>query len=178
MVIDIIFLILLVLSVIKGASRGLIVAVFSFLAIIIGVAAAMKLSYIVANWLQHSFNTGKQWLPVLSFLIVLVAVIFLVRWLANLLQAAIKVSMLGWLNKLGGIIFYLLLYISVFSITLFYLTKMDVIKPQTIADSRTYSFIEPLGPAAVNFLGSIIPVFKNLFQQLSDFFAGVAAKSS
>ena len=60
MIIDIIFLILLALAVIKGISRGFIVAVFSFFAIIIGVAAAMKLSYIVANWLQHSFNTGKS----------------------------------------------------------------------------------------------------------------------
>ena len=65
------------LAIIKGISRGFIMAVFSFIAIIIGVAAAMKLSYIVANWLQHSFNTGKQWLPFLSFLIVLIGVIIL-----------------------------------------------------------------------------------------------------
>src|SRR4030095_15282083 len=115
MIIDFVFLILLVLSVIKGMSRGLVVAVFSFLAIIIGLAAAMKLSYIVANWLQHSFNTGKQWLPVLSFLIVMIGVILLVRWIAKLIQAAVNFSMLGWLNKLGGIAFYLLLYLSVYS---------------------------------------------------------------
>src|SRR5436190_22020745 len=129
MIIDIVFIILLALAFIRGVSRGLIVAVFSFFAMIIGVAAAMKLSFIVANWLQHSFNTGKQWLPILSFLIVLIGVIFLVRWLANLIQAAVKMVMLGWLNKLGGIIFYLLLYVAVFSILLFYLTKMNLIKP-------------------------------------------------
>jgi membrane protein required for colicin V production len=115
-------------------------------------------------------------LPILSFLIVMIGVIFLVRWLANLIQAAINVTMLGWLNKLGGIVLYLLLYISVFSILLFYLTKMNLIKPETIAASHTYSFIEPFGPKAVNMIGSIIPVFKNLFQQLSDFFGSVAGK--
>ena len=175
MIIDIIFLILLAIAVIKGISRGFIVAVFSFLAIIIGVAAAMKLSYIVANWLQHSFNTGKQWLPFLSFLIVLIGVIILVRFVANAIQRAINFAMLGWLNKIGGILLYSLLYISVYSICLFYLTEMNIIKPETIAASRTYSIIEPLGPKIVNTIGIIIPVFKNLFQQLSEFFGRIAA---
>ena len=178
MIIDIIFLILLVLAVIKGISRGFIVAVFSFLAIIIGISAAMKLSYIVANWLQHSFNTGRQWLPILSFLIVMIGVIFLVRWLANLIQAAINVAMLGWLNKLGGIVLYLMLYTAVFSIILFYLTKMNLIKPETIASSYTYSLIEPFGPKAINLLGSVIPLFKDLFQHLSEFFGSIATKSA
>ena len=175
MIIDIIFLILLAFAVIKGIRHGFIVAVFSFLAIIIGVAAAMKLSYIVAGWLQHSFNTGERWLPFLSFLIVLIVVIILVRFIANTIQRAMNFAMLGWLNKLGGILFYILLYISIYSVCLFYLTKMNIIKPETIAASRTYSIIEPLGPKVVNTIGVIIPVFKNLFQQLSDFFGRIAA---
>jgi membrane protein required for colicin V production len=178
MIIDIVFLLLLAFAIIKGISRGFIIAVFSFLAIIIGVAAAMKLSYIVANWLQHSFNTGKQWLPFLSFIIVLIIVIILVRLLANLINRALNFSMLGWLNKLGGIILFILLYISVYSVFLFYLTQMNIIKPETIVASRTYSFIEPLGPKVVNVIGAMIPVFKNLFQQLSDFFGRVAAKQA
>ena len=178
MIIDVIFFILLVLAVIRGISRGLVVAIFSFLAIIIGVAAAMKLSYIVANWLQESFNTGRQWLPIISFLIVLIVVIVLIRWIANLIQKAIDVVMLGWLNKLGGIIFYLLIYLFIYSIFLFYLTKMNFIKPETISASHTYSLVEPFGPKAIDIIGSIIPFFKNIFQQLSDFFGNIAAKNA
>lgn len=175
MIIDVIFLLLLVFAIFKGVSRGFVVAIFSFLAIIIGVAAAMKLSYFVANWLQHSFNTGKQWLPFLSFIIVLICVIILVRLVANIIQRAINIAMLGWLNKLGGIILFVLLYISVYSVFLFYLSGMNIIKPETIAASHTYSFIEPFGQKVVNVIGDIIPVFKNLFQQLSDFFGRFAA---
>jgi len=178
MIIDIIFLLLIAVAVIKGISRGFIVAVFSFLGIIVGVAAAMKLSFIVANWLQSSFNTGKVWLPVLSFLIVLISVVILVRWIANLIQSALNVTMLGWLNKLGGVILYVMLFMSVYSVLLFYFTKMNLIKPETISASRTYSFTEPLGPRVVNTLGSIIPIFKNLFQQLSDFFDNIARRQT
>jgi membrane protein required for colicin V production len=178
MIIDIIFLLLLAIAIIKGISRGFIVAVFSFLAIIIGVAAAMKFSYIVANWLEASFNTGKAWLPFISFLVVFIGVILLVRWIANLIQAALNVTMLGWLNKLGGVVLYVLLFVAVYSIVLFYLTKINLIKPETIATSRAYSFIEPFGPKVVDLLGTVIPIFKNLFQQLSDFFGNVASRSA
>ena len=167
---------LLAIAIIKGISRGFIVAVFSFLAIIIGVAAAMKFSYIVANWLEASFNTGKAWLPFISFLIVFIGVILLVRWIANLIQAALNVTMLGWLNKLGGVVLYVLLFVAVYSIVLFYLTKIDLIKPETISTSRAYLFIEPFGPKVVDLLGTVIPIFKNLFQQLSDFFGNVASR--
>lgn len=165
------------MAIFKGLSRGFIVAVFSFLAIIIGVAAAMKLSYVVADWLQHSFNTGKQWLPILSFLIVLIGVIILVRWVANLIQAAIKMAMLGWLNKLGGVVLYIFIYLFVYSIVLFYLTKMDFIKPETISASHTYSIIEPFGTVAVDAVGKVIPVFKNIFNELTGFFENIANQS-
>ena len=178
MIVDVIFLILVILAVFKGMSRGFVVAVFSFFAILIGVAAAMKLSVIMANWLQHSFNINGKWLPVLSFLLVLIGVIFLVRLVANLIQKALNVAMLGWLNKLGGVLLYLFIYLFVYSILLFYLTKMNLLKTDTIASSKTYSLIEPLGSTAINILGKAIPVFKDIFQQLSDFFEKIAAANT
>lgn len=178
MIIDIILFILVVFAIIKGISRGFVVAIFSFIAIIIGVAAAMKLSYIAANWLQQSFNVNGAWLPILSFLLVLLGVILLVRWVANLIQAAINIAMLGWLNKLGGVILYMLIYFFVYSIILFYLTKMEMLTPETISASHTYNLIEPFGPKAVDVLGSIIPVFKNIFEQLSTFFETIAGRNA
>ena len=178
MIIDIVFVILLALAIIRGISRGFIVAIFSFIAIIIGVAAAMKLSFIVTGWLQESFNTGKQWLPILSFLIVFIGVVLLIRWLANLIQAAINIVTLGWLNKLGGILLYMLIYLFVYSILLFYLTKMGFITYETISTSRTYPLVEPFGVKAIEILGNIIPVFKDIFQQLSDFFEKIAVHNA
>lgn len=175
MSIDIIFLILAAFAVIKGLSRGFIIAVFSLIGVVVGVAAAMKLSYIVANWLQPSLHTEGIWLPVVSFMIVMFGVILLVRWIANLLQAAIKIAMLGWLNKLGGVVLYLFIFFIVYSILLFYLTQMKIISAETINASKTYNLVEPFGPTAVDMVSYIIPVFKDIFHQLSDFFGSIAA---
>ena len=50
MAIDIIFLVLLAMAAFKGFRRGFIVAIFSLLAIVIGLAAAIKFSVLVSAW--------------------------------------------------------------------------------------------------------------------------------
>src|SRR6266496_597419 len=119
MILDIIFLIILILAAFKGYRRGLIVGIFSFIAIIVGLAAAIKLSVTVAGYIGKTVKVSDQWLPVISFVVVFLIVVLLVRLGANFIQRTAEVAMLGWINRLGGIIFYLALYIAVFSVILF-----------------------------------------------------------
>src|SRR5215467_8285211 len=120
MAIDIIFIFLVVIAVVKGLRRGLIVAIFSFAACIIGLAAAMKLSAVLALYLKNNMQSHSKWLPVLAFIAIFVLVALVVRWIANLLQAAIDFAFMEWLNKLGGVILYSILFIAVYSVILFY----------------------------------------------------------
>ena len=54
--IDIVFLVLVIVAVVKGIRRGIIMAIFSFAGWFIGIAAALKLSALAASYLQH--HTG------------------------------------------------------------------------------------------------------------------------
>lgn len=173
MVVDIIFAILIVLAIIKGLRTGLVVAVFSFIAVIIGLAAAMKLSATVAVWLQHNTNIGMQWLPALSFIIVIVSVALLVRWCASLIEVGIEAVWMGWINKLGGVLLYIMLYVTIFSVCLFYAQQMNILQAQSIQQSRSYWFVQPWGPKAINALGMVIPVFRNMFSELQQFFGSL-----
>lgn len=178
MFIDVAFFILMVLAIFKGYSRGLIVALFSVLAFIIGLAAAIKLSAVVAIYFKQNINVANQWLPILSFALVFVLVAVLVRLGAALIEKTLKMSMLGWANRLAGIILYAVLYTIIFGIVLFYTNKMGFIKPGTIETSATYNFISGLGPWAIDGLGKAVPVFKGMFNQLETFFDGVARKAA
>jgi membrane protein required for colicin V production len=159
----------------KGYRRGLIVAIFSLFAIIIGLAAAVKFSVIVSVWLQNATHISKQWLPFLSFLLVMIGVIILVRWLANLLQASVEIMLMGWLNKLGGILLYMILYTAVYSIILFYGSKMGVINSSATDHSKCYPYLKNIGPETVDFIGYLLPFFKGMFQKLEAFFASFAS---
>ncbi len=177
MLIDLAYLVLLVLAVVKGYSKGFVIAVFSFLAIFVGLAAALKLSATVAVWLGKSINVGERLLPVLAFVIILVAVAIVTRIVAKLIEKTLQLAMLGLLNRLGGIILYVLLYTIVFSIVLFYINKLDLINENTIVESHTFPFIQPWGPKAINAFADLLPWFKNMFLQLENFFAKAIEKS-
>ena len=172
MLLDIIFVVLMLLAVFKGYSKGFIVALFSVVGFIVGLAAALKLSSYVA--LQLSGSVGNKWLPVISFLLVFIAVLLLVRLGAKLLQSSVEFVMLGWLNRIAGIFLYALLYSILYSVFLFYAVQLKLFSEETIAQSTIYSFIQPLGPKLINSLGTIIPWFKDMFAQLQQFFGGIA----
>lgn len=150
--------------------RGFIVAIFSIVAIIVGLAAAIKLSAVAAEYLKDSINISAQWLPVISFLVVFIGVMLLVRLGANLLQKTVELAFLGWVNRVAGALLYVLLYTIVFSILLFYIVQLNIINKDTIAASKTYPYIEPVGPYVINLLGMIIPFFRDMFEQLKSFF--------
>jgi membrane protein required for colicin V production len=178
MLLDLIYAVIIVLAILHGYNRGLIVGLFSLVAIIIGLAAAMKLSIVAGKYIGQVIKISDEWLPVISFAIVFILVVLLVRWGASAIQKAVEMVMLGWVNKIGGILFYVAIYTIVFSVLLFYAEQVKILQPETINKSVTYSFIQPWGPKVIDGFGSIIPVFKNMFGELEQFFDGVAKEIS
>lgn len=173
MIIDIVFAVLMVLAIFKGMSRGIIVALFSFLAIIIGLAAALKLSASVASVIGNTARISFKWLPFISFILVMVAVAFIVRILAGLVKKSFQLLLLGWIDSIGGIIFYMLIYTLVYSVTLFFADKVHLINIAQTDASKVYSFIKPVGPKVIDSIGTIIPFFKDIFHDLEIFFESV-----
>ena len=177
MIIDITFMLLMILAIFKGLSKGFIVGIFSFLGFVIGIAAALKLSAMVATYLGANVIAAKKWLPVLSFLLVFIVVILLVGLGARILKKTIAFAMLGWLDRLGGMILYIIIYIIIFSVILFFVEKIFLLRTDTVNNSFVYKYVSPWGPKVINNLGNIIPFFKDMFMQLEDFFKGMAQKT-
>ena len=176
MFLDLLFVIILVLAIVKGYQRGLIVGIFSFVAVIIGLAAAIKLSAVVAGYIGDTIKVSTEWLPVISFAVVFILVVLLIRLGANMIQKTVEISMLGWVNRLGGILLYIAIYGMVYSVVLFYAEQLKLLQPDTIEKSATYSYVQPWGPKIINGFASVVPVFKGMFTELESFFDGVAQK--
>ena len=174
--IDIIFAVLMLIAVIKGYRKGLIIAVFSFIAFIIGLAAALKLSATVAVYLQNSVTISAKWLPFVSFTIVFLVVVLLVNLGAKLIEKAFEMALLGWVNRIGGILFFIALYMIIFSVFLFYADKIHLFEEATIQSSKSYPFVRPWAPKVMDGFGKIIPIFKDMFTQLGDYLVGVSTK--
>ena len=176
MFIDVVCLLLLLWATFKGLRNGFIVGIFSFLSFLIGLAAALKLSTIAAEYLGANTNIGERWLPFIAFAAVFIIVVLLVRLGAKAIEGALRVAMLGWANRLGGVLLYILLYLFVFSILLFCAEQLNILKEETVSNSVIYPYIKPLGPKFIEALSYILPFFKNMFAELEVFFEGVAQK--
>lgn len=177
MFLDIIVVILLVLALWKGIRNGFILGIFSFLAFIIGLAAAMKLSAVAADYIGQNVSVSERWLPILAFAAVFLLVVLLVRLGAKALESVVELATLGWLNRLGGVVLFALIYLFILSILLFYADQLELINPETREASVSFPFLQPLGPWVIEGLGVVVPFFRDMFSELSAFFDGVGQKA-
>ena len=176
MIIDIIFIGLMLLAFVKGAKKGLIHALFSCLAFFIGMLAAIKLSVVAAHYFSEHSNINGRWIPFISFILIFALVVVIINSVGKILEKTAEITMMSWINKVGGICLFLLLYGILFSVILFYAKNLNFIKKETIESSLFYPYISPLGPDIINNLGKIIPFFKDLFSQLEVYFDSISSK--
>ncbi|MEJ7673045.1 MAG: CvpA family protein [Chitinophagaceae bacterium] len=102
MIIDIAFVIVMLIAIFKGFSKGLIIGIFSMLAFIIELAAALKLSVVVAEYLKDSVGSFAQWLPYISFMLVIYSSSISCKNIGKSYKKTIRFAMLGWLDTLAG----------------------------------------------------------------------------
>ena len=177
MIIDILFFATLIFACFRGITKGFILGIFSLVGFIIGLAAALKMSVAMSAYLQKSGITFK-WLSFLSFILVFILTSLLIMLGARLIKSALKLVMLGWLDRLGGVILYAILYLVIFSVFLFFAVRVNLFKPQTITESFTYAYIAPWGPKVIDNFAKVLPFFKDMFVDLEDFFGSVVRKSA
>jgi membrane protein required for colicin V production len=172
--IDIIFLIIVFFAIVRGWRKGLILGLFSMVCGLIGLAAAVKLSAVLATHMKDDLHMSSRWLPVIAFILVFVLVILIIQWSGRLLESLVKLVLLEWLNKLGGIGLFIILYLSIYSIILFYGTQTQIIGKRAVDYSHFYSLIAPLGPKLIRFITGFIPFGQDMFAALEGFFDKIA----
>ncbi|WP_276132260.1 CvpA family protein [Polluticoccus soli] len=173
MVIDIIGITLVVIFFIRGYMKGIIVAAFSLLAIVLGIICSLKLSHEFAAWLAAKHIVTSGWAQIVSFVVLFVGILFGVRLVAKALETSARAMMLGWVNSGIGGVLYALMAAVIWSALLWLAAQMSLISPETIADSKTYSYTAPIAPWTFDKIGSVWPMVKSLFADLQQYFSGV-----
>ncbi len=104
---DIGIIVAIAITTLIGLKIGLIKAVLSLAGLIIGVILAGR--YYVPLAEQLAFIPQATLAKIVAFAIILIAVMIIAGVLARLLKWAASVMMLGWVNRLGGAVFGLVL---------------------------------------------------------------------
>ncbi len=142
---DIIIGIILILFAIVGLRNGIIREAFSLAAFIGGIYGAMRLSDMVGHWLGKIINVSPEWMSVISFIIVFVALALLINWLGNWIAQLVESISLGFIDKIGGIVFGIakgFLLVGVLILLLDFFGIKDVLNEETRKGSKLYKYSE------------------------------------
>ena len=107
-ILDIILLICFVPAVVQGFRKGFISQVIAIISIIAGVWLSVQFASPVTAWLAQYIQGSEQVLKVVSFALIFIAVAAGLAILGKLIEGTVKLIMLGWLNRLLGVIFSLI----------------------------------------------------------------------
>ena len=176
MSIDIIGLAFIILFFIRGYMKGIIVAAFSVLGTLLGIIGALKFSHRLAAWFSSHDIITSGWGQLISYLLLFILVIFLVRLVAKAVETFARTILLGMVNKAIGGVLYAFMAAVVWSTLLWIADRMHLIAPETIAESKTFSFFTGLAPWLFVQIGRLWPFAKGIFHDLEHFFEGVNQK--
>ena len=145
-----------------GIKNGLIKQVVAFAVIYFGIMLSLKFATPAADWVIHHVKIPEFWAKAISFILIFFAVALLLNLLGKMLEKIIKISLLGWLNKLLGIVVTFCIFALVLSVVVYFVDSannlLDFIPKEKLEESRFY-------PALLDLSKEVFPHFKELFQQ-------------
>lgn len=116
-IIDLLILIPLGYAAWKGFQHGIIMELFTLLALLVGIYAGIHFSDMTATWLRDSLGFQSEYLSPIAFTITFLGIGAMVYFAGKVVEQMVKVTNLTPVNKVFGIVFALLkmtYFISVF----------------------------------------------------------------
>lgn len=152
--IDIILIIPIIWFSYQGFRKGFIIELASLVALILGIYAALYFSGYAADFLVNNFDIGADYIPVISFIITFIAVVFLVYLVGKILERVVDMVALGFINKLAGAVFGLLKGAVLLSIVILIIHHFndDLISKEKKKGSFLYPPVEGIAPTLWNSL--------------------------
>jgi len=168
MVLDIIIILLIAFGFYSGYSKGIIETLFAVVSVIISIAAALKLSPIVAKILVGTFGMQGN----VALIIALIATFFLflvfIRFVGGRIEALLKTLNINFINKLAGGLLMAILYTIMTSMIMGLVRDFKLTSPEFFEDSNLFAIVEPLSNQSVEFIKSVAPDLKEYWITMMD----------
>lgn len=154
--IDIIIIIPLLWGIWQGFSKGLILAVASLVALLLGIWGAIKFSSFTAGVLAENLDLHSEYNSMIAFSVTFIIIVVGIHLLAFALDKLFKAVALGLVMKISGAVFGLLkwgLIVSVL-IALYGVINVDYkyTSKETLEKSLLYKPVSAIAPAIFTYL--------------------------
>ena len=142
----------------KGAKNGAVMEFVQLLAITSGVFIACKISHFLGQYL----HLETEYAGIIYFTVTFIIVVSLLFLVGYIVDAFIEMILLGWLNRLLGVVLALAKTILFLSVLIFYFNKID--RTQTLlpkADRDKSLLFHPIESVAPKILPTLTKFWEN-----------------
>jgi membrane protein required for colicin V production len=102
---DIILIIPLLWAAYKGFQKGLILEIFTLLALFVGIYAGIHFSDYAADILRDHLSVDNEYTPIVSFAVTFLLVVIGVYMLGKMIEKVVSLASLEFINKAAGVVF-------------------------------------------------------------------------
>lgn len=170
--VDVLLIIPLIYFAYKGFKNGLIIEVFTLLALLVGIYAGIHFSDGTAKMMKESWGFESDYLPVIAFTLTFLGVGAMVFFGGKFLEKVVDITGLSIANKLGGIAFALLKGGYILSVLIVlvesYDEKGDFVNEDTKTNSLLYVPVKNLSISTIPQLKESTIFLKNAWQNEAD----------
>jgi membrane protein required for colicin V production len=164
--VDIVLTLFALLGAWNGYKEGFLMELISLIAIMLGVLGGFKLMGEGMILLQEKFNADKSTLPYLSFIVIFIIIVILVRLLGKMVKNSIDKSFLGTIDQAMGGVLGVFKTLFMLSIVIWIIDSLKITpKAEWTEGSWLYPFTAHLAPRTADWIGGFIPAFKEIFRQ-------------
>ncbi len=159
-VIDIIILVCCIPALFHGFSKGFVSQAISLIALVVGVWLSFKFSVPFGDWLKSFADLPGTVLHIIAFALILTIVMLVLTLIGKAIEKVVKLAMLGWLNKLLGIVFALLKAVLIIGLVIIIFDAIYNLIPfvssDTLNESVLYNPIKSIANTVFPFLKELI----------------------
>lgn len=165
---DLLLLLPLGVGTVQGYRRGLVLEAVSLLAFVLGVVGGLSLLSVAVPVVRHYVGEAFGLLPLVSFLLVMVLIMWGVHLLGGLVKTAVHLTPLGVLDHLlgaaaGGLKWLLGLSLLLHGLQL---SGVHLLTPRLAAGSRVLPLVQAATPVALRLTGYVLPFATGLLARL------------
>ena len=159
---DIIIIAIVIAASIWGLFKGFISQAISIVALMLGIWCACRFTEFISSKVCEWFNLdiSQNTLHIIFFAIIFIVVVILAHLLGKGIENLVKLSLLGWVNRLLGLLFGALKAIIILGIVIYainYINNLfNLIPKEIFSNSKAYGFL-------LHFTKDFFPFLHNLF---------------
>jgi membrane protein required for colicin V production len=154
--IDLLFILVLAYGVIRGLFKGFIVEAVTFAGLLAGLFFARQYSLFLAEYISGFGDISSRLSLAIAFLMIVIVVAVVFYVIAKIVEKIAKIILLGWLDKLLGMVFGLFKYLVILSLAVnvfcWINDRFQFVKEEKLQNSRLFEPVKSVIPALVPYV--------------------------